>query len=47
MTDEDRTAVLETSLIIGDRRIDDSKGGWMEHINPATGRPNPKKISVA
>ena len=46
MTD-DRTALLETSLIIGDRRIDDSKGGWMEHINPATGRPNPKKISVA
>ena len=47
MTDDDRTAVLETSLIIGDRRVDDSKGGWMEHINPATGRPNPKKISVA
>ena len=46
MTD-DRTAVLETSLIIGDRRVDDSKGGWMEHVNPATGRPNPKKISVA
>ena len=47
MTDDDRTAVLETSLIIGDRRVDDSKGGWMEHINPATGKPNPKKISVA
>ena len=47
MTDDDRTAVLETSLIIGDRRVDDSKGGWMEHINPATRRPNPKKISVA
>jgi aldehyde dehydrogenase (NAD+) len=40
MTD-DRTAILETSLIIGDRRIDDAKGGWLEHINPATGQPNP------
>lgn len=38
---DDRTAVLETSLIIGDRRIDDAKGGWLEHINPATGRNNP------
>ena len=46
MTD-DRTAVLETSLIIGDRRIDESKGGRMEHVNPATGRPNPKQLSVA
>ena len=43
---DDRTAALETSLIIGDRRIDDSRGGWMEHVNPATGRPNPR-LSVA
>src|SRR5262245_3101377 len=45
MTD-DRTALLETSLIIGNRRIDDSRGGRMEHINPATGKPNPS-LSVA
>jgi aldehyde dehydrogenase (NAD+) len=39
MTD-DRTDVLETALIIGDRRIEHSEGGVMEHINPATGKPN-------
>ena len=38
---DDRTAVLETSLIIGDRRVDNSRGGWIEHTNPATGTPNP------
>jgi acyl-CoA reductase-like NAD-dependent aldehyde dehydrogenase len=43
---DDRTAVLETSLLIGDRHIDDSKGGWLEHVNPATGQPNPR-LSMA
>jgi aldehyde dehydrogenase (NAD+) len=41
MTD-DRTAALETALIIGERRIEESKGGWMHHIDPATGRTNPQ-----
>jgi aldehyde dehydrogenase (NAD+) len=45
MTD-DRTAVLETSLIIGDQRVDVSRGGTMGHTNPATGKPNPP-LSVA
>lgn len=36
----DRTDVLETDLIIGDRRIEHSAGGVMEHVNPATGKPN-------
>jgi aldehyde dehydrogenase (NAD+) len=37
---ENRTDVLETALIIGDRRIESSRGGEMEHINPATGKSN-------
>jgi aldehyde dehydrogenase (NAD+) len=37
---EDRSDVLETALIIGDRRIEHSQGGVMEHVNPVTGKPS-------
>lgn len=43
---EDRTACLTTELIIGDRRIGSSKGGQLEHLNPATGQVN-KAVAVA
>ena len=33
----EHTACLETELVIGDRRIGSSKGGELEHIDPATG----------
>jgi len=33
----EHTACLETELVIGDRRIGSSKGGALEHIDPATG----------
>jgi aldehyde dehydrogenase (NAD+) len=34
----DRTASLESGLIIGGRVVDRSEGGTMDHINPATGK---------
>ncbi len=37
---EDRTQLLETGLLIGDRWVNESRGGTIEHINPATGRLN-------
>ena len=37
---DDRAACLETELVIGERRIGTSKGGELEHINPATGKVN-------
>ena len=43
---DDPTAALETSLVIGDRWVDDSQGGKMNHVNPATGMLNPP-LSVA
>lgn len=36
----DRTDILERALIIGDQRIEESRGGELEHINPATGTSN-------
>lgn len=42
----DRTDVLETGLVIGDRVIQESRGGVMEHINPTTGKPN-KSFAIA
>ncbi len=35
---DDRTAVLESALILGDRRVTGSRGGGLDHINPATGK---------
>ena len=37
---QDRTAVLERGMRIGDRWVMNSRGGTMEHINPASGRVN-------
>src|SRR6476646_1222195 len=37
---EDRTQVLESGLLLGDRWVTDSAGGTMEHVNPATGKPH-------
>ena len=42
----DRTDVLESGLLIGDRWVRQSDGGTMEHINPATGKPH-KTFAVA
>ena len=43
---EDRTYVLESGLLLGDRWVTDSAGGTMEHVNPATGKPH-KTFAVA
>ena len=43
---EDRTACLETELVIGDRRVGSSRGGMLEHLNPATGKVN-KAVALA
>lgn len=43
---EDRTACLETALVIGDRRVGASHGGSLEHLNPATGNVN-KAVAMA
>ena len=43
---EDRTACLETELVIGDRRVGASHGGSLEHLNPATGNVN-KAVAMA
>ena len=43
---EDRTHVLESGLLIGDRWVHDSAGGTMEHVNPATGKPH-KTFAIA
>ncbi|GAB3275104.1 aldehyde dehydrogenase family protein [Kineosporia babensis] len=38
MSDNDRTALFPTRLIIGDQRPDRASGGWYEHVSPVTGR---------
>jgi aldehyde dehydrogenase (NAD+) len=43
---QDRTAVLESGLLIGDRWVRDSAGGTMEHIYGATGKPH-KTFAIA
>ena len=43
---EDRTHVLESGLLLGDRWVRDSLGGTMEHVNPATGKPH-KTFAIA
>jgi aldehyde dehydrogenase (NAD+) len=43
---EDRTQVLESGLLLGDRWVRESLGGTMEHINPATGKPH-KTFAIA
>jgi aldehyde dehydrogenase (NAD+) len=43
---EDRTQVLESGLLLGDRWVTDSAGGTMEHVNPATGKPH-KTFAIA
>ena len=43
---DDRTDVLEAGVVIGDKLISETRGGVMEHINPATGRLN-KTFPVA
>jgi aldehyde dehydrogenase (NAD+) len=43
---EDRTHVLESGLLLGDRWVTDSAGGSMEHVNPATGKPH-KTFAIA
>jgi acyl-CoA reductase-like NAD-dependent aldehyde dehydrogenase len=43
---EDRSRVLESGLLIGDRWVRDSAGGTMEHVNPATGKPH-KTFAIA
>ncbi len=35
---EDRTTVLESGLLIGDRWVRTTEGGTMDHVNPATGK---------
>ena len=35
---DDRTDVLDSALILGDRRVTESRGGVLDHINPATGK---------
>jgi aldehyde dehydrogenase (NAD+) len=42
----DRTQVLEAGLVLGDRLVENSRGGEMEHFNPSTGRVN-KRFPVA
>jgi aldehyde dehydrogenase (NAD+) len=37
---DERTQVLESALILGDRRVTESHGGTLDHINPATGKVN-------
>src|SRR5258708_34497899 len=43
---EDRSRVLESGLLIGDRWVRDSAGGTMEHVNPATGKAH-KTFAIA
>ena len=43
---EDRTEVLESGLLIGDRWVRESEGGTMDHVNPANGRAH-KRFAVA
>jgi len=43
---KDRTQVLESGLLLGDRWVRESLGGTMEHINPATGKPH-KTFAIA
>jgi len=45
-TTEDRTSVLESGLLLGERWVTDSAGGTMEHVNPATGKAH-KTFAVA
>lgn len=35
---DDRIEVLESAMILGDRRVTESRGGVLDHINPATGK---------
>src|SRR4051794_34662834 len=46
MSAEERLQVLVPALVIGDQFVATSKGGEMEHFNPATGKLN-KSFPVA
>ncbi|MGO8862499.1 MAG: aldehyde dehydrogenase family protein [Acidimicrobiales bacterium] len=43
---EDRTGLLQSKMLVGDRWIEESDGGVMTHLNPATGQPH-KTFPVA
>jgi aldehyde dehydrogenase (NAD+) len=43
---DDRTKVLESGLLLGDRWVEKSEGGTMDHVNPATGKPH-KTFAIA
>lgn len=43
---DDRTDVLEAALVLGNRRVTESRGGTLDHVNPATGKVN-KTFPVA
>jgi aldehyde dehydrogenase (NAD+) len=38
--DDERLGHLEAAMVIGDRWVTESRGGALEHVNPATGKVN-------